>query len=440
VLTAETTLTTLRIDEAISRSLACLKNSFRTTEDGAAGWYHYLDDTHPGVTASAVGLYCFHLAGIPFERSDEVIKYLIAEQVRRPEGSGGWSVRTTSGVPIVEATAWVVRALSTVGSGRGPCWQALEAGAQWLADNQNTDFGWGSYKGQPSRVFTTVLAMLALEECGGFADTLANAQKWLNDAQSPGRAAWGALPGGEPTMLHTSFCLMALRGLRGAMTPNSVKQTCDWLADKLEADQFTEKSTIVEEYDVPYMHGDVLDTFQNSLPHFAGPVTITALICAGADPFHPEIFSATESILQSQICEGSSRIGTWELPRSPLRPSVWAIWPFLAALSSVRAAVFPPTDSRATLLFPGCAIIQTSGSTQRVTLRLLVRNAGIDWMRRHRLAMGLWSVALVMAGIAVFLWIATPYLTLATFLATLVVPILLLVFQILLERTRHKVG
>ena len=437
---AETVLTTLRIDKAISLSLACLKNSFRTTEDGAAGWYHYLDDAHPGVTASAVGLYCFHLAGISFERTDEVVEYLVAQQIKRPEGCGGWSVRTTSGVPIVEATAWVVRALSVTGSGRAPCWQALEAGAQWLADNQNTDFGWGSYKGQPSRIFTTVLAMLALEECGGFSDTLANAQKWLNDAQSPGQPAWGAVPGGEATMLHTSFCLMALGALRGAMTPNSVKQTCDWLGDKLNPEELTEKSTIVEEYDVPYLHGNVLDTFQNSLPHFAGPITVAALMRAGVDPFDSTIFATTESMLDAQICEGSSRIGTWELPRSPLRPSIWTIWPFLAALSSVRAAVFPTTDSRATLLFPGCAIIQTSGSIKRVTLRLLVRNAGIDWIRRHRLGVGLWAVALIMVGIAVYLWLATSYLTLPTFLATLVLPVLLLAFQILWERIRHRVG
>jgi hypothetical protein len=436
LLRSEAILTSASIDEALRRSLACLGKSFRTS-NGRAGWYHYLDDANPGITASAVGLYCFHLAGSHFERTEEVLRYLLAEQVKTTEGRGGWSVRTTSGVPVVEATAWVLRALSTPSASRVACWQAIEAGAEWLAANQNTDFGWGSYKGQPSRVFTTALAMLALQECGAQSEAVTNAQKWLNEAQSPGQPAWGLLPGSEPTMLHTSMSLMALHSLHGALTPNAEKQTCDWLLSRLVPAEHTEKATIVEEYDVPYLHGTVTDVFQNSLPHFACPVTLTALMNCGADPLSTKIFATAESILNAQETEDPQRMGTWELPRSPLRPSIWAIWPFVAALSSVRAKIFPPTESRVTLLFPGCAIIQTTASPQQLTRRLLIRNAFLDWMRNRRLALALWAVAAIAVAIPLAL-LVNKSLNFAEFLVTLVIPVLLLTFQIILERSRNK--
>jgi hypothetical protein len=436
LLRAQAILTSGSIEEALERSLVCLRKSFRTSDSGA-GWYHYLDDANPGVTASAVGLYCFHLAGSHFERTDEVLRYLLAEQVKTTEGRGGWPVRTTGGMPVVEATAWVVRALSTPSASRVACWEAIEAGAEWLAANQNTDFGWGSYKGQPSRVFTTVLTMLALQECGAQSEAVANAQKWLNDAQSPGQPAWGLLPSSEPTMLHTSMSLMALHPLHGALTPSAKQQTCDWLLDRLVPTEHTEKATIVEEYDVPYPHGATIDVFQNSLPHFACPITLTALLNCGVDPLSTKIFATTESILNAQETADPHRIGTWELPRSPLRPSIWAIWPFIAALSSVRAKIFPPTESRATLLFPGCAIIQTTTSPQQLTRRLLIQNAFLDWMRNRRLALALWAVAAIAVAIPLML-LLNGSLKLAEFLVALVLPVLLLTFQIIWERSRNK--
>src|SRR5690606_15006618 len=131
-----------------------------------------------------------------FERADDVVSYLVSQQTSGPgrQFDGGWAVRTTNGVPIVEATAWVVRALSTPVAGAG---DAVRRGASFLERNQNTDFGWGSYAGQPSRVFHTALAMLALQECGGDPAIIDNGHKWLINAQSADQPAWGAVPGDE---------------------------------------------------------------------------------------------------------------------------------------------------------------------------------------------------------------------------------------------------
>lgn len=436
MLRSEAIISTEAIEDALSRSLACLRSNFRIAPGGAAGWYHYLDDPHPGVTASAVGLYCFSLAAIRFERTDAVIEYLLSQQVTGA-GSGGWPVRTTSGVPLVEATAWVLRALSRPGLRPAAASEAIAQGAKWLEDNQNTDYGWGSYLGQPSRVFTTALSILALEECGGSSSTIDNAHKWLIEAQSQNQPAWGPLPGTEPTLLHTSFSLMALLGRPAALPTTAVKSTVNWLLNKFQPEMHTERSTTVEEYDVPYLHGASIDTFQNSLPHFAGPVTLAAVLRAGADPLQLSIFDAVNAIISAQEKVDPQRSGSWELPRSPLRASIWAIWPFVAALATARDAICPAPNSTATLLYRGCAIVQAEGAARQLTRRLLIRNALLDWLRERRLAVALWAVACITVLIPVILWLYRQ-LTLTELLVTMALPVLLLIFQILWDRRTRR--
>jgi hypothetical protein len=438
MLRSEATLSRGSIDEAITRALTCLRGNFRTKpaesekSAGTAGWYHYLDDPNPGVTASAVGLYCFSLAGTEFERTSQVVEYLIGQQTKGLYG-GGWAVRTTNYFPIVEATAWVLRCLSLPQSRIRATSAALDAGVGWLEANQNTDFGWGSYKDQPSRTFTTALSVLALQESGGSSEVISNAHKWLIEAQSPNQPAWGPLPASEPTMLHTSFTLMALLAAPGALPATAVQQTVDWLTERIQPGEHVERETAVEEYDVPYMHNNVRDTFQNTLPHFAGPVTLTALLRAGADPLQAKVFNTLTEMIRTQEISDPKRSGSWELPRSPLRPSIWAVWPFVAALTSARTAIFPSADSTATLLFSGCALIQSSSTTKHLTRRLLIRNALTDWLRLRRVAVGLWCIAALTAVIPLILW-RTGQFTLDVFLITLAVPVLLLFFQILWDR------
>lgn len=411
------------VTESIDRAVGCLRQAFRTGPD-AAGWYHYLDDPQPGITASAVGLFTFSLAGLRFERSAEVVSYLTGEQRLSPDGrQGGWSVRTTNGFPIVESTAWVLRALSrpgtTLGSG-----ETLRLGIEWLRAQQNVDFGWGSYRGQPSRVFLTALNMLALHEAGAESEALTNAQRWLIDVQNPQAPGWGPLPGTEPTVVHTSIALMALSRIPGALSTNTMRQTAEWLLERVEPGVHVERSTTVEEYDVPFDDAGTPSVFQNSLPHFAGPLALSAICATGVvNPLQPKVFNLVTGILDTQL-----ENGCWELPRSPMRPSVWAVWPFVAALSAIRGAVLSTPRSRADLLYPGCAIIQSEDQPQDLTRQLLIRNAFFDWLRSKWLTLALWAVALLTTGIPLAL-LATGHFSKKDFLTALILPILLMVFQ-----------
>ena len=285
------------IDKSITLAVSCLRGHFRTvpseTESptAAAGWYHYLDDPTPGITASAVGLYCFSLANVEFERTGQVVDYLISRQIKTPFGSG-WAVRTTNDTPIVEATAWVVRSLNLPQTRTRASRAALDSGIEWLEANQNTDYGWGSYKGRPSRTFTTALSILALQESGGSRSVISHAHKWLIEVQGSSHPAWGPLPGSEPTVLHTSFALLALTA-SGTLPVTAVHQSLDWLMERLQPGRRVEKDTAVEEYDVPYSHNNTNYTFQNSLPHFAAPIALTTLLAPAWTHFRKKYSNAS---------------------------------------------------------------------------------------------------------------------------------------------------
>lgn len=383
------------ISRALEQALAQLRSCYRSTSTGG-GWYHYLDDPEPGVTASAVGLYAFDLAGERFQDADVVIDYVLAAQVAsNDDRDGGWAVRTTLDFPILEATAWVIRALSGPGSRRMTSSDALGRGVAWMERNQNVDHGWGSHRGQPSRVFHTSLSILALAEAGADQTTMRAGAQWLVGAQNKGAPAWGPLPGSAPSILHTAFALQALSCLDDAISAEQRVRHCDWLVEQLGSPQLTrahtELSTEVEEYDVPFASDGHAYNFQNSLPHFAGPVAAIALLRTPEASSLPLTFRLTREFMASQRSDG-----TWELPRSKQRPSIWAVWPFVAALSRAREVFVPDVEATADLLSNGIVVRYTAEGRKRVTAGLILRNSLLRAVLRHKVRSALVAVAVVL--------------------------------------------
>ena len=424
------------IDHCIARSLDLLRNTYhaRTGDDTCCGWYHYLDDPKPGVTACAVALYVFSLAGVSFERSADVVGHLRTEQVRSddPALDGGWAVRTTHGFPLVEATAWVTRALSIPGVRSLRDAPTLERGATWLVNNQNTDYGWGSYKGCESRIFHTVLSIMALLDAGVDPTVVDNGMKWLLRAQAKDEPAWGCKPNEPVTLFHTSMALTALLRSPGQLGAAAIEDITRWIIGRLAAGVHTEPGSVVEEYEISYaVHGNKL-TFANSLPQFAGPVACRALMLAGIDPHQSKLLEYIASITDAQVQDGY-----WTLARSPMRPSVWGIWPFIAALVAYRDRTLPVPSSRLLLLKEGAAVAWRS-DVRLPSLRPIALQARMrEWLVRNRVRIILRMTVAVSILLPTFL-LATRSIDLVTFITTLVIPVLLLTFQILLERQEKE--
>lgn len=420
------------IDDAVQKAMTCLERSCRDGNPGMAGWYHYLDDSRPGVTASAVGLLLHRMTGSRFDREPEVIAYLLSEQAQDPDGRpGGWPVRTTDGFPILEATAWVVRALSLTGTGRPDVAEALRNGARWLVDNQNPDGGWGSYKGQPSRTFHTALAVLALTESGIAAPaTFPTAAEWLRKRAVAGHPAWGPQDGASPTILHTAIALLALGRIGGSTDAALRERAAAWLLERLEAGVYTEPDSEVEEFDLPYIpQSGPLRTFQNSLPHFAGPVAVSALLSSGIDALDPKLFQMTSRIIADQQDEGH-----WLLPRSRRRQSIWAVWPFVAALTAMRTELFGSRKGLVTLLSPGTAVFSADplGPPSLPSLLWQAMWRGIGFRPRSVLLASISAIVALTSTILIVLHL----ISWNEFLLAIIYPVLMTAFQIAWSLTR----
>ncbi|MCP4372381.1 MAG: terpene cyclase/mutase family protein [Deltaproteobacteria bacterium] len=418
------------IQNAIDSSLDLLKRTCRSDNGtGKYGWYHYLDDPGAGVTASAVALFCFNLADHHFEETDKVLSYLKSKQVISDDKlfHGGWPIRTTTDFPIVESTAWIVRTLSMCKvyfNSRAP---DLEAGYRWIINNQNEDHGWGSYKGHASRTFLTSLALLALASVNKFSKELYLGREWLLNHRHSGVPAWGAVPGSPPTILHTSFALLSLHEVPNGISQSDLTASLEWLEQNLDTRNMTEQLTQAEEYDVPYVTSGMSLVFQNSLPHFCLPIAAYTLLKLSNTPISPHTVQAIKYILAEQQKEGH-----WVIQRNPSRPSIWALWPFLATLTECLRVTGMKPNTKVTHI-EKTVLIQPLTETHNPLFIIVKQNLGL---LAHKLRSNFGWLILVLFVLGGALLVQSKifsWFSWEQFLLSLLFPIILLILQYVLD-------
>lgn len=199
----------------------------RETADGhLSGWHARFAPGRIGSPGSAIPLRFFReYGGLDRKTEKEVVKALVEAQYTEGKNAGGWHVLSVSGTPSVEGTAPTLEALSgTRGNGVG---EAIKRGQSWLEQAQSADGGWGSTSGNPSRVYTTALSLLALGRLESPDPVVVdNAFSWLENTQQA-NGAWGPTPGEPGTPVHTAF---AIRALIGAGAPMGHKAVADGMS------------------------------------------------------------------------------------------------------------------------------------------------------------------------------------------------------------------
>jgi len=193
------------VDALVERSLDLLRRTYRPGVGDDGGWYHRLDAPDPGPSATATGMSSFLVHDRPFDHEQECLRFLRKRQIRSddPLLDGGWAINTSAGQPVTEATALVARLLVRTGTALMTAAPDVRRAKNWLANNQNVDGGWGSFRGQDSRVWLTAMAVRALVE-------LAGGTRWLVAARDPASHGWGEQPRNPATVTHTSYVLTAL--------------------------------------------------------------------------------------------------------------------------------------------------------------------------------------------------------------------------------------
>jgi len=410
------------------RSLALLSRTFHSVPNVGGGWYHRLDTDVPGPSATAVALHSFllfdrrpdHLAdGLTFLRSRQVI-------CDDSQLSGGWAVNTSAGRPVLEATSVVARFL---GSSRltldKDCPSANKA-YEWIVHNQNADGGWGSFRGQASRIWLTAMAIRALIELNLHDRAATAGIEWLLSSRDASNVAWGERPDASATITHTAFVLSALvdnkftEGNRKVVS--GIEQGYSWLTDNLLPASIFDDSARVETYNVAYNDTGGQVTWQNSIWHSGLPYALSALVRQPGGADGSLVAQSLRTILTSQLPDGR-----WPNADSAAGISVWAVWPFLDALADFMDRS-PLRDDDRIWWITRESMLVTRGTDVGKSLRKLLRRSRVSVLQR--LSKRYWATAiLVLALLTGAGFTVSGLLAWSVFGFALVVPILLVGIQ-----------
>jgi len=121
---------------------------------------------------------------------------------------GGFGVARSS-ASDADMTGAALQALAAVGRGGGP---VVKRAVDWLVDNQNGDGGFGQFKGRASNAQSTSYAVQGLLAAGAGGGAVSRAQSYLVHRQrADGSVAYSSSSGQTPVWV-TAQALMALQG------------------------------------------------------------------------------------------------------------------------------------------------------------------------------------------------------------------------------------
>jgi hypothetical protein len=423
------------IYKCIDRSLDLFDRTYSPESPGAGGWYHRLEAAIPGPSATAVALNAYLLAGRLPNRLSEGLEFLKSRQVSSSDDliDGGWAVNTSAGKPVLEATSFVVRFLGFSHLMIGATAPDGMRGFHWIVRNQNPDGGWGSFIGQPSRVWLTAMAIRALLELNPNHESIASGVEWLLRARDPETAGWGEHAHGPATVTHTSYALTTLVDSRtGAEHPyvdEAIKKGFQWLQAQAYVSGAFDDSARIESYNISYSDDGHSVVWQNAIWHPSLPFILSALVRhpTGADP--TLIGAVVERIIGFQSADGR-----WPNADGGDGISVWSVWPFVDALNDfIRVSPVRNAD-RVTILSADAILIRRgkdkSASLARLAWRYSFANS-LGILRRY------WAfaflVAVLVAGIILTI---VKVLTTTELVLALVLPIVLVIVQELMARGR----
>jgi hypothetical protein len=416
---------TARLDE----SLNALRDSYAVADSGGGGWYHDLTRPEPGSTATAVGLLAFTEARRVFDHFDEGLAYLSSRQISSGDrlADGGWSTKTSLGMPVVEATAWIARFLARARCDLREDAPDVRRAYRWLLHNQNPDGGWGSLLGCPSRVWLTCLALRALTQLNPYEPAVERAVEWLIADRTGQRPGWGPTPTAAPTVTHTAFALVTLAEARPGRQCEEVLAAHDWLRDHFAPE---DEHTWIETYDVS-PHGDgSKPVWRLALWHHGLPIALMALLHDPRGTSGPILAQAFQALVQGKVA--SPR---WSGSPSGGRASLWMLWWRLEALTELSR--FPLLHPREVAHWmPDATVVQRAHARDRPLHSLLpapTPRAGlVRLFRRHWTVMVLGLVAVgSLGGVATGTW------GWRDFWLSVIVPIVLTTTHEAMKRHRH---
>ncbi|MBO2452785.1 terpene cyclase/mutase family protein [Actinomadura barringtoniae] len=391
------------LGDRVNESLDVLRDSYtpNAAPGMGGGWYHELARPEPGTTATALGLLAFVEAGRSFEHFDECLAFLTSRQTTSadPLRDGGWATKTSLGMPVVEATAWIARLLARARCDLREDAPDVRRAFRWLIRNQNSDGGWGSLLGSPSRVWLTCLALRALVQLNPYHPSVERGVEWLTADRTGHRPAWGATPNAAPTVTHTAFALLTLAEVRPGDHDERLLAAYDWL---LRTVDFDDDHTWIETYNVSPNGSGSKPMWRLALWHYGLPIALAALLRDPRGVPGVTVSRAFRTLTRQEFTD----------PRVNGIPggghsSLWTLWWRMEALTALsRQPLAHPEDVLHWL--PDATIVQRAHARSLPLQALLPRRPRVDVLlliRRFWTTLLLAGVALLsLVGVAVGAW------------------------------------
>lgn len=425
------------VRDCLAKSLELLDRTYSSAAPGVGGWYHRLESSVPGPSATAVALHAYFLTDrLPIHAS-ECLAFLKSRQVVSTDDllDGGWAVNTSDGQPLLESTSLVVRLLSLsriVSTDDGP---SLSRGRRWIIRNRNDDGGWGSFLGQPSRTWLTAMAVRALADTDPTEASVSEGVQWLLRAREAS-GAWGEMPQASGTITHTSYVLAALVESRLASVrpevATAIERGYEWLKETLDANVLVDAQARVESYNLTIDRDGKPFVWQNSVWHPSLPYALSALARDPSRSRSSLVAASTNTIVRGQQPEGN-----WPNADGAAGISIWSVWPYVEALSDLlRGSPLLKADRVVWITDDAVLIVRQDGpsaSTPLLAWQLLSGRA-IAIAKRQWASILLCLVLLT--GVALWLYGRMEFKDLAL---ALVLPIALFFVQEFLARRQGRV-
>ncbi|MFC5746688.1 prenyltransferase/squalene oxidase repeat-containing protein [Actinomadura rugatobispora] len=388
---------TARLDE----SLDVLRDAYAVADGDGGGWYHDLTRPEPGTTATALGLLAFAEARRPFEHFDDGLAFLTSRQTASGDvlRDGGWSTKTSLGMPVVEATAWIARFLARSRCDLRDDAPDVRRAYHWLLRNQNSDGGWGSLLGCQSRVWLTCLALRALTQLNPYDPAIVRGVEWLTADRTGERPGWGPTSMAAPTVTHTAFALVTLAEARPGHSDARILAAHDWLIEHFDPE---DEHTWIETYDVSPHGTGSKPVWRLALWHFGLPIALMALLGDPRGPSGATVARAFHTLVQGKVTNPR-----WNGYPGSGRTSLWTLWWRLEGLTELlRLPLLRPRDMLH--LTPDATVVQRAHARDRPLPALIPARPRTDLVRLVRRHWTVLVLTLVtggsLGGVAVGLW------------------------------------
>jgi hypothetical protein len=383
----------------------------RTRTPAWAGWHNLFRAGRIGTTGTALPVLFFRAVGEQIPQRDEVFAALRESQT--PEGDGaGWSILSLSSGPNVEGTTWPLRALSLAGD-REDAERVREAYV-WLTSQQNEDGGWGSRRGNDSRVTLTTSAISALLLGGAQnRDALNAARDWLLRTQRSGDGSWGPTNGESGTKHHTCLAIMSLLDLGVPLVDQSLLKAGEFVRDSWKPRPHAIQTEVYEAH-LPEQYQRVL------LEHDIDALVCQALLRLG----QPGDFTA--------VVDGAERL--LDVPYDGLQVNDVSLW-------NVLPRAFLAWELRRLPMFGAGHVIARRGAAASVDGPRRLKGAGaLAALAMSELPVTrtvfkrvLLALAVIVVLVLVVLW-AVGELSFTGLLASVILPVVLALYAILTQR------